>query len=128
MLMLRQSVAFVNQKLFRFREDVFIAGDRAQLFDEAVVLFQWCNTGSHYLDSGGSFFNGGERDDTLRRRLAGSAGRKRLCRPMCGKASPFRRLSLKNYRGYASVENEGIASEDQQVCASRKGLAFPHIW
>ena len=40
MFVLRQAVAFVDQQLSRFRENIFIANDRAQFFEEAFVHFK----------------------------------------------------------------------------------------
>jgi hypothetical protein len=48
MLVLRQAVTLVNQKLFGFREDAFVTHNFSQFIDEGVVRFDLLLAGCHY--------------------------------------------------------------------------------
>ena len=68
-----QAIAFIDQQFFGLREDVFVTGDFAQLFNYCVAGFALKVCGHVNLRSENPSYCG-ERDDTLRARLAGSAG------------------------------------------------------
>ena len=61
MLVLRQAVAFINEQLVGFGENILVADDLAQLINQLIVFLELLRTSGHW-----KLFLTGACDDTPR--------------------------------------------------------------